>query len=221
MKALSREPTQRYASVSAMKRDVEHFLLSGWNLERRNFKPGGIVVREGEPGDEAFIIVQGRCAAYKTIDGVEMELREMAEGEIFGETAMLTEGTRTASVRAVEPTSLLIISREQFRQEIGVSWVVGRCLKALSERFRERDADATSAAIESERFKLATSILKFMNFTGQNVGKDRREARWSTLCEVLSSHLHKTPAETLALVESLGFVTIDEARDTITLLRAG
>ncbi|HUT76478.1 MAG TPA: protein kinase, partial [Polyangia bacterium] len=97
-KALQKQPANRYQTVVELRDDVEAFLESGWQLPRRTFAPGALIVREGEPGDEAYIITEGRCRAFRTERGKMCVLREMAVGDVFGEIAVFTGGRRTASV---------------------------------------------------------------------------------------------------------------------------
>ncbi len=59
------------------------------------------MVRQGEPGD-AFYIVQSGAA---TVDADGVELATVAPGDGFGEIALLRDVPRTATVRALEPTT--------------------------------------------------------------------------------------------------------------------
>ena len=57
-------------------------------------------VTENKPGSSAFVIVEGSCLAYKTIDGQKLALREMHAGDVFGESTVFARTLRTASVEA-------------------------------------------------------------------------------------------------------------------------
>jgi hypothetical protein len=71
---------------------------------------GAEIVHEGEPGDEYFAIVDG--AVTVTCNG--SEVNRLAEGDGFGEIALLHDVPRTATVTATAATSLLGIGREAF-----------------------------------------------------------------------------------------------------------
>lgn len=71
---------------------------------------GGIVVREGEPGDRFYVVDAGRLEA--TQDG--RHLRDLADGDFFGEIALLREVPRTATVTAASPSRLLALERDEF-----------------------------------------------------------------------------------------------------------
>jgi CRP-like cAMP-binding protein len=78
------------------------------------FEPGSDIVREGDEGDSYLIIERGRVAvsqAGRTI-GV------LGPGEGFGEIALLHAVPRTATVRAVAPTAIYAIGRNDFLEAV-------------------------------------------------------------------------------------------------------
>ena len=84
MRALSYEPSARYASVAELKADVEAFQRGAWDVPRVSVAAGSILIREGETGDAAYVIIEGRCVAYEVEAGVERKLRDMGPGDVFG-----------------------------------------------------------------------------------------------------------------------------------------
>jgi serine/threonine-protein kinase len=143
MKAMSRKPEDRFQSVAEMKAEVEAFLQSGWQYPRRVYAAGDLIVREGEKGDEAFIILHGRCRVFKEADGRRTVLREMDAGEVFGETAVLTGEPRAASVEAMESVTVAVVAEKYFKGESGMEFWMGQFMKVLAVRFRELDARKT------------------------------------------------------------------------------
>jgi serine/threonine-protein kinase len=102
-------------------------------------------VREGEHGNAAYEIVEGRCAAFQLEGGVEVQLRVMGVGEVFGETAIFSDNpTRTASVRAVSDVVLRVVTREALSNAVGLNSWMGAFVRTLAERFREVDQTARS-----------------------------------------------------------------------------
>lgn len=82
---LSPEDLQRIASVAT----------------ERWFDEGAALVREGEPGDELFVIVEGRVrVVHRADDGTERTLRKYGEGDHIGELAVLRAQPRVATVVA-------------------------------------------------------------------------------------------------------------------------
>jgi serine/threonine-protein kinase len=143
MKALARDPRDRYPSVVALQADLRHYLRSGLHFPERFFPAGALVVQEGQPGNEAFIIQRGRCRAFKGTGGGRQALREMGPGDVFGETAVFTDKPRTASVEAVDDVTVLVVGRDDLQEGLGASQVLAPFVRALAQRFREADARCT------------------------------------------------------------------------------
>ena len=110
--------------------DIEEFftsLLSGLDAKdlselteaavMLSLPTGTVICREGEPGDAVYAIVEGRLEILKQLDDEsERHLHYTGPGEFVGEMAILQESTRTATVRAAEPTTLIEIKREPFQR---------------------------------------------------------------------------------------------------------
>jgi serine/threonine-protein kinase len=134
-KALSKDPDDRHQTVTELKEDVERFLLCGWQFERKLFRAGEVIVREGEPGDEAYIVTTGRCTIYRG-EGDEREtLEEIGVGDVFGELAVFAGQPRKATVEAVSDVSVMVLEKHHFDQDLGMSFWLGVVVKALADRF--------------------------------------------------------------------------------------
>lgn len=83
-------------------------------VEQR-YEPGQEIVRQGDTGVGAFIIRSGKVEVVQDRDGKEAKLATLGPGDVFGEMALLDEFPRSATVRAVEPTTALGIQRWHFR----------------------------------------------------------------------------------------------------------
>jgi Cyclic nucleotide-binding domain len=83
-------------------------LASG--VRRETVEPGTEVVRQGDRGDQFYVIERGQLEVL--VDG--RPVRVLGAGESFGEIALIREVPRTATVRAVDRSQLAAIGREQF-----------------------------------------------------------------------------------------------------------
>ena len=156
MKAMAMDPAKRYHSASALKDDLVVQLRGGADLPRCIFSEGDLVMREGDRGDAAYIIVEGTCRAFKMVEGEEVELRRMGPGEVFGETAILSRKPRTASVQALETLIVQVVTPEELEEGVGINSGLGLFVRTLAERFREVDERLTvleSALIRSDDTK--------------------------------------------------------------------
>jgi serine/threonine-protein kinase len=138
LKAMARERSARYPSTLALKEDLLRYMRGGAEFPQTTFDKGTYIVREGDAGDSAFIIVSGSCDVRKRIDGVESMLQTLGPGDVFGEMAVLSEGPRTASVLAMEDTTVLIVTGEVLEREIEAlkPWMA-KLLHSMASRMRE------------------------------------------------------------------------------------
>jgi len=139
-RAMAKEKQARYRDARELRQALVEFVHGGGQFPATTVEADDHIVRQGEPGDAAYIIVTGRCEVYKTVNGERVVLRTMGPGDVFGETAILSPGPRTASVVAIEPTTLRKITREVFEAEVDAMkpWM-GSFVRTLAARFRERE----------------------------------------------------------------------------------
>ena len=79
-----------------------------------------VLAREGDPADRAFFLVAGRLRASVALGGDTPEhdrtVNEIAAGEVIGESALfMTGGRRTATLTALEPSTVLVLQRQLFQ----------------------------------------------------------------------------------------------------------
>lgn len=104
--------------------------------------PAGVaIVREGEPGEAFYVIIDGRVRITKTLElGVEHVLNELGPGHFFGEMALVEEATRVATVTALDDVTVMVIAKRDFQELITHSaWVGLAIMRAVVHRFRDAD----------------------------------------------------------------------------------
>jgi uncharacterized protein YhbP (UPF0306 family) len=89
--------------------DVDQFVA---RLQTVQAQPGDVIVRAGAPADKFLIVVDGRVEVQSSPMG---NPESFGAGHIFGEMAILRDTPRRAQVVATEPTTLLAIDRDTFR----------------------------------------------------------------------------------------------------------
>ncbi|PYV12644.1 MAG: hypothetical protein DMG07_16750 [Acidobacteria bacterium] len=98
---------------------------------------GEVIVRQGAPGDKFFIIVDGEVEVVREDPQGARRIATLKRGQFFGEIALLLDRPRTASVRALQPTTLLTMERKAFRDL--VAWALGTTQdfeRIIEERLR-------------------------------------------------------------------------------------
>ena len=213
-RAMARLPEERYPSIEALQEEIEAFLRGPGRLPTATFAPGALIVREGEPGDAAYVIGAGRCVAFKQVDGRRQVLREMGPGDVFGETAVLTCGPRTASVEALDAVKVAVVTAEALSHEMGETLLLGRLLEALAGRFREVDARVGRLQAERDAAALQGAMLRHLALHGERSG-GRVSGRWSGL----AASLGKSAAQLEVALPGSG-LSLDRARDEVWLAAA-
>ena len=102
---------QRYAGLGGqphgagldlldLERQMSADIMRGGNVPQvRRLKAGQALTRQGEPGDELFLVLDGVVSV--DVDGTV--LGEVGPGAVLGERALLEGGTRTSTLTAVTP----------------------------------------------------------------------------------------------------------------------
>lgn len=91
-------------------------------VDQRDVASGETLVREGEPGEEHFLILEGEFSVSRqTESGLPLILANLGPGDSFGEEALLGDTVRNASVEADSDGRLLRLSKADFLDLVGAA----------------------------------------------------------------------------------------------------
>jgi uncharacterized protein YhbP (UPF0306 family) len=122
-------PTQRIDSVAE-------------ELQTVKVDEGEVIVRQGGPADKFFIIVAGAVDVERQ-DDTGLKVTALGQGHFFGEVAIMRGTPRAATVRATEPTTLLAMDRDIFRDLVAQSFgMTADFDQVVRARLRALDEDA-------------------------------------------------------------------------------
>jgi CRP-like cAMP-binding protein len=147
-RALRAKPSERYQSVDELHDAIEGFLSGGGWFATRRYEAGQVLIREGDPGAEAFIISSGTCEVFKTTSRGEELIRSMGPGDAFGELSVLTSLPRSATVVAKTEVVVRVVTPQTLERELGRNPVLAGFMSAVARRFM--DLEARLAASEEE-----------------------------------------------------------------------
>ena len=109
------------------------------HIQSRTFPEGSLVCREGEGGDSLFVISRGEVSITKQMpEGREVRVRNLRDGDFFGEFGFFIDQKRHATVRAITECEILEISRHALNKMIEIH---PRLNEVLQNLFRERILD--------------------------------------------------------------------------------
>jgi putative peptide zinc metalloprotease protein len=103
-------------------------------LQEEELEAGAVFIRQGELGHTFYVIESGRVEVFVTSEGEERAVVQRGPGEYVGEIALLLEVPRTASVRILEPTRLLVLQKGDFERLVSGHLFISRGLEQESSR---------------------------------------------------------------------------------------
>ncbi len=120
----------------------------------RTFQVDEEIVSEGSTGLGLFVITAGRVEVVKGTGEDRVVLAELGEGDIIGEMALVDDQPRSATIKTLEPTSCLLITRSSFQslvdQEPDIAWcivpILATRIRALQEELITGHGSVRSAA---------------------------------------------------------------------------
>lgn len=129
-------------------------------MKPRTFRKGQVLFREGDPGDEMFLILSGRVAVtVKPEQGGEITLSEISAGNFLGEMSIIEQAPRSATCRALTDCELLTLHADDFLDLIASR---PRAAAAVLRRM---------AAITAERLGNTGALLSQMVKWGEGARK--------------------------------------------------
>jgi len=135
-------------------------MVASDNFDRKVFPKDALIVEEGEPGASAFLIQSGQVEVYRTLKDKEVVLSKLGPGEIFGEMALLFNEPRSASVRAAQNSTLVIMNRDIFQHKLKNSDPTVRAIvRMLSRRVLSANESLMSEQHDLESLLSATKLL--------------------------------------------------------------
>jgi CRP-like cAMP-binding protein len=182
----------------------------------RSFEPGQIVFREGDASDTCYVVRSGRARAIREhADGRTITLATFGSGDIFGELAMFEDELRSATVEAVQPTSVVAVLGPDMRRlmvehpEISIRLVV-----ALGRRLRETNDRLAKQSFQTVQSRVAV-VLSELVAQAVAAGAPAREvlltATQADLAKLAGSS-RESASRFLAVLERAGVISQGRGR---------
>ncbi len=85
--------------------------VDGESLNKTFKQKDEVIFKEGDPGEAAYLVESGSVGIFKTVEGEEIQLATMSDGELFGEMAIIDGSSRMAHAVALEDSVIVAIPR--------------------------------------------------------------------------------------------------------------
>ena len=104
------------------------------------YQNGEIIIHQGEKGDCLYVIQEGVVEVFSNVNGQEIHLAKLGEGDFFGEMAVFEQTVRSTSVRSLGQARVLTVDKKNLlrRMEEDPS-LAFRFLEIMSTRIRGLD----------------------------------------------------------------------------------
>ena len=123
----------------------------------RSFAPGEAVFREGDASDTCYVVREGRARAIRSSrDGRTITLATFGPGDFFGELAIFEDERRSATVEAIEPTSVVGVLGPDMRRLMSERpQIAARLVIALGRRLRETNERLSRQSFQTVQSRVA------------------------------------------------------------------
>lgn len=138
----------------------------------RKVARGQTVLHAGDRTDHVYLILSGTLKVLVSDEeGREVILSMLGNGEFFGEMGVLDDNPRSASVIAVGPSELVVISKTEFKRCLAENFDVSLfIMRSLVKRLRQADRKIESLALMDVYGRVARLLLEMSErMNGQHV----------------------------------------------------
>lgn len=137
--------------------------------------PGQVVFKQGAPANQAFYIEEGLVEVIIEEDGHTVKLAEIGPGEVFGELGVLEREARMATVRALEKSTITVMTRKELEQRIGN--IDDPVIRALIEGFSRRLRAASAGQVQYYKnlAEFQNRVAGLMTKANDGINQARRE----------------------------------------------
>ena len=138
----------------------------GRSLSKKAYDDDDFIIKQGEIGEQFFIIHKGAVKVTKVVDGASVELIKLKAGDVFGERALIKKEPRAANVVAVGTVECYYLNKDDFAMILGD---IVEKLTTMNEVRVLRPAVVFKEINDTRLKQIASTLKKEQVFKGQRV----------------------------------------------------
>lgn len=159
--------------------DEQELASLAQQLEIEHFSPNQVIFAAGEEGGEMYLIQKGRVEIFmRDASHERIVLNVVERGEIFGELSLLDDEPRSASAKALEETTLIVVDRDDLLALVKVHPAAALdIMSTLGKRIRTTDllvrnrvvARNVNEEIEEEKVGFGVRLSDFLTWVAGDI----------------------------------------------------
>jgi ATP-binding cassette subfamily B protein len=155
---------RQYSPFGGLPIDALRKMLA--DLKPVSVEAGEMVIRQGDPPGPMYVVEEGRLRAFVEEDGSRRYVNYLRKGDYFGELSLFKGAPRAASVQAVSPCTLLLLTPETFQSLINT-------VPGFKEKIEERIAQYDYRRTAHVPLDFAEELLPAEVRVHEKVGPDQ------------------------------------------------
>lgn len=183
--------------------DVSDSLLDRF---AKDYEPGTVLFREGDPGDFMYVIQSGEIEIRRMIGDVERVLAVLPAGEFFGEMALINQRPRSATAVVKQLSRLLVIEGRTFEAMIrGKTEIAVRMIKTLAGRLERANQQIEILLLPTANHRVVQCLRRLAEEQLEAAGHGSVEAAIyiPVQLEDIASRVALAPHEVAEILERL------------------
>jgi len=189
--------------------------------QEEKFRKNQGIFSAAASGDSLYIVMEGRVKIYSSsASGKVKTLAYLEKGDFFGEMALLEEQSRSASAKALDDSTLLIIHRRDFQRQLKKNTTLAlNFLRVLSNRLRRADREIESITFQNVFGRIAVIIMDLAQRYGEETPDGLRisiELTQQDLAQ-LAGTAREMVSRILNRLKRIGCVNFDEHDRRLTI----
>lgn len=143
----------------------------------RDYEPGAVLFREGQPGDFMYVIQAGEVEIRRMIGESERVMAVLPAGEFFGEMALINQRPRSATAVVRQPSRLLVIEPRTFEAMIrGKTEIAVRMIRTLAGRLERANQQIELLLLPSANHRVVQCLRRIAEEQLAAIGGQAPEA---------------------------------------------